>query len=565
MSTVQKNQGYADPSRRELLMGAVASAASASLLSPAIASAATAVAGQTKRLTLLHLTDTHATLETHPEYLPGEIPEFQMMGGFARLKTAIDREKSSATGPCFFLDGGDEFQGSGPATWSKGGVIVEPLKALGIDLYLPGNWDPVYGPERFRELMSAIKAPVVCYNFHDRSTGQPLFKQSLILERDGVRIAVVGVTDILASTRQPPVEFAGMDTTRVDGLKQFVQKLKATEKPDLVVAIMHTGLTISRQLARDIPEFDVVLSGHTHERTPTPIMEGNVIVVEPGCFGSFLGRLDLVLKVGGGVASHQWTLIPVLASNYAEDGQVKQLVDEALAPYRAQMQTVVGRTQLPLFRYDVLETNADDLITDAVREITKADVAISNGFRFGVPVLAGSVTEADLWSMLPMEARMKIGWVTGKEMRDYLENELELVYSKVPMKLSGGWGPRTSGMSITYDATQTKGNRLKSVHINGKKIGDNTRYTLAGCEGEGEPIDVVCRHKGTHDVKVLPTKLHEALVAYFKAHPVVSPRREGRAVALDLTPLVFSQDAVVSDGSHGSPYPGTPAPDVSQG
>ena len=111
----------------------------------------------------------------------------------------------------------------------------------------------------------------------------------------------------------------------------------------------------------------------------------------------------------------------------------------------------VGKTDTVLMRYDVLETSADDFVSDAVRTITGADIGLTNGFRFGVPV-ASSITEGDLWNLLPMDARMKKGWVTGKELRAYWEDELETVYSKSPMKLNGGWGPRASGMYIVFDA-----------------------------------------------------------------------------------------------------------------
>jgi 2',3'-cyclic-nucleotide 2'-phosphodiesterase (5'-nucleotidase family) len=94
-----------------------------------------------------------------------------------------------------------------------------------------------------------------------------------------------------------------MDTSRIAGLRDFVKELRRREQPDLVVALAHTGLSIARALARETPEFDVILSGHSHERTAVPILEGDVIVVEPGSLGSFLGRLDLVIKPGGGVAS----------------------------------------------------------------------------------------------------------------------------------------------------------------------------------------------------------------------------------------------------------------------
>src|ERR1700704_2278925 len=113
-----------------------------------------------KRITLLYFTDIHAQLETHPEYLPGAVPEIQMMGGYARPKTAIERERASSGNACCLLDGGDEFQGSGPAAWSEGEVVLDPLNAFGTDAFLPGNWEATYGPERFRQTMARLNSPV---------------------------------------------------------------------------------------------------------------------------------------------------------------------------------------------------------------------------------------------------------------------------------------------------------------------------------------------------------------------------------------------------------------------
>jgi S-sulfosulfanyl-L-cysteine sulfohydrolase len=500
-----------------------------------------------RRITLLHFTDTHAQLETHPEYVPGANPEIQMMGGYARLKTAIERERASCDGACFLLDGGDEFQGSGPAAWSEGEVVLDPLNAFGIDAFVPGNWEPAYGPERFKQTMARLNCPVICYNLHDEASAERLFRPSVTLERGGVRAAFVGVTDIGASKRQPPVQFRGMDTTRIQGLRDFVKELRVRERPDLVVAITHTGLSIARQVAREIPEFDVILSGHTHERTSREIMEGNVIVIEPGCFGSFLGRLDLVLKPGG-VARHQFRLIPVLASRYEEDPDMKALVDRSLAPHRARMAEVVGTTETLLMRYDVLETTADDFITDAVREVARADIGFSNGFRFGLPIAPAGVTAADLWNLLPFDAQLKTGWVTGEELKAYLESELELVFSTNPWKLNGGWGVRASGMSMVFAVSAAPGRRLVSLKVNGRDVQDDAHYTIAGCEREGESIDVICRHPGAHEARRLPVTVHQALRQYLKVHPSVAPRREGRGIADDLPRTVFSQDAVLAGG-----------------
>ena len=501
-----------------------------------------------RHVTLLHIADTHAQLETHPDYMPGETPAYPQMGGFARLATALERERATAAPATFTVDGGDTFQGSGPAAWSRGEAVLAPLNALGLDVCVPGNWEVVYGPDRFRELMSRVACHVTTYNFQDTTTGQRLFAPEVTLERGGVRIAFVGITDPTTTRRQPPEEVRGLDSTRLEGLRGFVKDLRAREHADLVVAVTHTGLSVSRQLAREIPELDVVLSGHTHERTERAILEGKVIVVEPGSLGSFLGRLDLTIGPNGGVTAHAFRLIPVRASDYPEDPRVKAIVDASLAPYRARAGEVVGTTRSVLMRDDVLESTMDDFVTDAVREVGGADIGMSNGFRFSPPILPGPVTEGDLWNILPLDARMKKGWVTGAQLRAYLENELELVFSTDPWKLSGGWGPRASGMAMTFASKAPKGSRLRGVTIAGAPLNDEAHYTIAGCERAGEPLPTICRLADTHDPQVLGPTIHEALRMYLHAHPVIAPAREGRANAADLPATVFSQDQILLGG-----------------
>jgi len=502
-----------------------------------------------RHVTLLHVADTHAQLETHPELMPGEDPPIQRMGGYARLATAIRRERAAAQGVVFVADGGDTFQGSGPAAWSEGEAVLAPFNALGVDVCVPGNWEVVYGARRFRDLMGRVACKVTAYNFHDAKTGARLFAPEVTIERGGVRVSFVGITDPTTTQRQPPDEVRGLDSTRMDGLRDFVRSLRTAEHADLVVAVTHTGLSVSRQIAREIPELDVVLSGHTHERTTRPILEGKVIVVEPGSLGSFLGRLDVTLGPKGGVAGYDFALLPIRARDYPEDASMKKRVDDALAPYRARAGEVVGETTTPLLRYDVLESTTDDFVTDAVREAAAVDVGFSNGFRFAPPIPPGPITEGDLWNILPLDARMKKAWVTGKELRAYLESELELVFSKDPWKLSGGWGPRASGMDIGFAAKAPLGARLRAVTIGGGPLRNDTRYSVAGCERAGEPLDVVCRMKGTHDPVMLPMTVHEALRQYLTKHPVIGPVREGRATAADLPAVVVSQDAAVS-GEH---------------
>ena len=515
---------------------------------PLVALAVDGCGGSPRRtVTFLHLADTHAQLETHPEYMPGATPDVVRMGGYARIKTLLDRLAHTAPGAVFAVDCGDTIQGSGPAAWSQGEVLIAPFNGLGLDLEVPGNWEVVYGADRFRALMAEERAPVICYNLHDTRTDARLFPPSLTLERQGVKVLVVGLTDPTTTKRQPPAEVVGLDSTRMRGLDEFLRARIAADHPDLVVAATHTGLTVSRQIAREHPLLDIILSGHTHERTGKPIHEGHTLIVEPGSMGSFIGRLTVTLAPTGGIASSDFALVPVSA-DLPEDPAVKAAVDRNLAPFRARQRRVVGRTEVPIMRYDVLETNADDWIADVVREQAGSDLGVTNGFRYAPPIVAGDLTEGDLWDLLPLDARMKMGWVTGAELESYLEDELELVFSKDAWHLSGGWGPRLSGLVMTFAAKEAKGHRLRTVEIAGKPLDRSRHYTIAGCERDGEPLDVVCRMRGVHEVGYVPQTIHEALLTFLGKHPVIAPRRDGRSRAVDLPDQVFSQDHVINNG-----------------
>jgi 2',3'-cyclic-nucleotide 2'-phosphodiesterase (5'-nucleotidase family) len=183
----------------------------------------------------------------------------------------------------------------------------------------------------------------------------------------------------------------------------------------------------------------------------------------------------------------------------------------------------------------------DNLVDDAVREVTHTDIAFTNGFRFSPPISPGPITEADLWNMLPFDAKLKSGRVSGKQLHAYLENEMELVYAKDPAKLSGGWGVRPSGMTILFTAGAPAGSRIRDVKIKGREVDPDGMYTIGGCEQEGEVLNRICRLPGVSGVQYVPGTVHGALHAYLKAHSPIDLKREGRVRATDLPETVWSQ------------------------
>jgi S-sulfosulfanyl-L-cysteine sulfohydrolase len=198
-------------------------------------------------------------------------------------------------------------------------------------------------------------------------------------------------------------------------------------------------------------------------------------------------------------------------------------------------------------RDDVLESTMDDLVADSVREATHTDIGLTNGFRFSPPIAPGPITEADLWNILPLDAKMKVGEATGKQLRAYLENEMELVFAQDPFALSGCWGPRPSGMEITFHARAPMGQRIRSIKVDGKDVVDSAVYTIGGCERDGEPRNTICRLRDVQNAHYMPGTIHEALEAYIRKHSPLQYRREGRVRADDLPPVVWSQYGVLQE------------------
>jgi S-sulfosulfanyl-L-cysteine sulfohydrolase len=185
------------------------------------------------------------------------------------------------------------------------------------------------------------------------------------------------------------------------------------------------------------------------------------------------------------------------------------------------------------------------VIADAVKEAGRADIGLTNGFRFSPPVAAGPITEADLWNMLPFDARLKSGKASGRQIRMYLEHEMELVFSRDPLGLSGGWGPRPSGMTIVFTAGAPQSQRIRDVRIGTAELDPNRTYTIGGCEREGEPMNIICRLQGVEDPGYIPGTIHSVLKAYLRVHSPIMPKRGGRVRAIDLPSVVWSQYGVL--------------------
>lgn len=491
----------------------------------------------TLSITILQTADIHGQLDTHPElFWEDEKVVFKDRGGLANIKTIFDRERQKNPNKTIIVDGGDLIQGSGYTALSEGKIMSKIIKNMGYDVIIPGNWEVVYGKDIMMNVMKQYDTQVIVQNMYHDENEEPLFPASWVKEIEGIRIGFVGINDPDVPVRQNPIfsegiGFSGLD----DNLKKMVDDFKVNEKVDVLFLVTHIGIFKQVELANNpiAENADYVLGNDTHERVRELIQGKYAKVTEPGAFGSFVGKLTLHF-VEGKLVGDDYELIDVDPEVYPADKEIQALVDAEKAPFKEHLETIVGYTNTPIYRYLTVENPMDNMITDAARWKTGADITISNGFRFGNPIVPqdgkpAAITRANLWNLLPVNEPVKTGKATGKQIKDWLEKEMHNAFSQNPTERFGGWLVRFSGMKVNFNSQNEMGNRISKITVNGEIMQDDEYYTVSACVRPGDPLDNLCRMPNVKDVEVKDYTIHDVVEEYLQKNSPVSPKLEGRA------------------------------------
>ena len=508
--------------------------------------------GKAQRITLLHTSDIHGQLDIHDEFFwENGKATYKKRGGFATLQTLIKELRSQNPSNTLLLDGGDCFQGSGITSLTQGHAMMPLMDKLKYDLMLPGNWEVMYGKQILERNMNEYKAAKVCanmFNSDDKENGI-IFPAYQIFSIGGIRIGFVGYNDPLTPIRQAPAYSKGIKFTKPEeDLQKYVKILREEKGCTMVFVISHMGLAQQLNLANEpcAEGVNYILGADTHERIRDPLQGKYSKITEPGAFASFLGKLDIVIE-DGKIKDEHYELIDVDPEKYKEDEEMKHLVESIKKPYQKELSTVIGQTKTPLVRYYIIETPMDNLITDAVISKTKTDFVVSNGFRFCPPLVPdpatglADITKDYLWGMLPVNSEVKTAEVSGKQILDWMEKELEHVFAKDATKRFGGWFIRFQGMQVTFTINNKTGERVKELRIKGELLDPEKTYTMSACERDGDPDTTICRMMNVHHPVSSGFLLHDMVMEYLALHSPVSPKIEGRAIATDASPDLLTQ------------------------
>ena len=436
------------------------------------------------QLTLFQLNDVHGYLNLHQELFYGpDGPEYRPCGGYARIATLL-REWRATYPDSLLFDGGDTFHGTRPVVETQGEILLPVLNELAFAGWT-AHWDFAYGPAQLRKLAGQLNYPLLAANVYDKASGELAYAPYLLREVAGLRVGILGLACPIVDKAMPSHFSEGLRFTNGSAeLPRYIAELRDQERADVIVLLSHCGFPQDVALLTQHPGVDVCLSSHTHNRLYAPYRAGNTLVIQSGSHGSFVGRLTLTVE-GGRVTTHEHELREV-GEAIAPDAALQARIDAALAPF-APLQEVVGVVSTGLHRGTSVECPMDDFLLESLRALVPADLHFSNGWRYGAPVPPGPVRLEELYDIVPMDPEIETVELTGAEVWQMLEHNLEGTYSQAPLHQMGGYVKRALGLRAYFKAENPKGSRLQTVFIQDQPLDPGRTYTAAFITSQGVP------------------------------------------------------------------------------
>ena len=436
---------------------------------------------------------------TYPDFVD-LAKTYGRMGGFDRVATVVKAIRA-ARPDSILLDGGDTWHGSYTSLETRGEDMVRVFKALGSEA-MTAHWEFTFGTERVKELVEMMDQPLLGANIFDVEWDEPAFEPYEIFEKGGLSIGVIGQAFPYLPIANPKWMFPEYSFgIREERMQAVVDEVRAGGV-DLVVMLSHNGFDVDHKMAGRVKGIDVILSGHTHDAVPEPVLVGETINIASGSHGKFVSRVDLDVQ-GGKMAGFRHKLIPIFSDVIAPDADMTALIDEIRAPYADKLSEVVGETEGLLYRRGNFNGTWDDLICDAIMAERDAEIALSPGVRWGASLIPGPITREDIHSVTSMTyGQVYRNEMSGETLKTVMEDVADNIFNADPYYQQGGDMVRVGGLGYTIDPNAEMGNRISGMTLlrDNSPIDPARNYVVAGWasvnEGtEGPQIwDVVESH-----------------------------------------------------------------------
>ena len=407
------------------------------------------------------------------------------MGGFAHLATLVKMIQSQRPG-AVLVDGGDSWQGSASALWTRGADMVAASKLLGVQV-MTGHWEFTLGAERVMDLIQGdMKGSIdfVAHNVFMRDFGDRVFSPFVIKEIAGLEVAIIGQAYPYTPIANP--QHLIPDWTFGIHEQSLRETIAAVRKAGVaaIVLLSHNGVDVDLKLAGRIEGLTAILGGHTHDPLPKPIRVNNrggeTLVANAGSNGKFLGVLDIFASHGK--TACDYSLMPVFSNLLEPDAEMTALIARLRQPFEQSLGQVLAATDDLLYRRGNFNGTFDEIILDALQQSQDAEIALSPGFRWGTTLLPGTaITVEDVMAQTAITyPGTTLRHLTGAQIKDALEDIADNLFNSDPYYRQGGDMVRTRGLSYSCNPRASFGRRIEDLRSNGATLNPGKSYRVAG-------------------------------------------------------------------------------------
>ena len=409
--------------------------------------------------------------------------EYGRLGGLDRVSTVIKAIRADRP-DAILLDGGDTWHGSYTCHHTQGQDMVNVMNALNTEA-MTFHWEFTLGSDRVHEIIDTLPFPALGQNIFDAEWDEPAeyFKPYTFFERGGSKIAVIGQAFPYMPIANPGWMFPEYSFgIRDENMQVMVDEVRGLGA-DLVVVLSHNGFDVDKKMASIVTGIDLILSGHTHDALPEPVLINKTVIIASGSNGKFVSRVDLDVR-NGQMLGFKHKLVPIFADVITPDPDIADLINAQRAPFADQLSEVIGQSEGLLYRRGNFNGTWDDLICQAMIEEREADISLSPGVRWGPSILPGQdITREDIWNVTSMSyGKVYRTEMTGEFIHIILEDVADNLFNPDPYYQQGGDMVRIGGMGYRIDINKSQGERISELTLlkTGEKIDPSKVYIVAG-------------------------------------------------------------------------------------
>lgn len=425
----------------------------------------------TIKIDIIHVNDMHG----HVDCLIDDTVAKGPVGGIAYVKTLVDKLRAENPKGTIVLNAGDLAEGTMISYLSKGISYCKAMHTFNFDAVALGNHDFAWDQPALKAMMEALDAPILTANIQKTANGECLDGgvPYMIKEVEGVKIGIIGldtpnIRHFIHGPKLRGLEFR-------DGIETVKWYLPLMRKggAEIILVLSHMGYEPDIELAKAVPEIDIIVGGHSHTVLQHGDKVGDTVIVQAGSLTKYVGKLEIEVDAKDHkILTAEASLIPVASAKIEPDPEVMAV----LKPYLEEA-AIVGAKPYGEALEDVHFAHREaaklnQIHADSILEKTGADFVICNSRSLRGNIKKGKITYTDVYSALPFtEENYVTMYITGQQVLDEIEDDLRDKATELAVP---------AGLSYEYDPKRPEGHRVTKITLaNGEALDPAKVYFVA--------------------------------------------------------------------------------------